>query len=116
MTANHEAKLLMLASGLLKSTEVNDVAWQETASEDRFCATLRHGLVEIERIEFQPNELADVQETFRLTVLDPVGRVVDSFSPADDEDRILRRLFQSARSKARNGESLLDSLLSEVGS
>lgn len=116
MTASHESKLRLLTRGLLKSTEANDVAWQETASEDRFCATLKHGVVEVERIEFQPNELADVQETFRLTVLDPVGRVVESFSPADDEDHILLHLFQLARSKARNGENLLDSLLSEIGS
>lgn len=116
MTTDHERKLLLLATRLLKSTDMGEVSWRNTTTEDRFCATLKHGLVEIERIEFQPNELADVQETFRLTVLDPVGRVVDSFSPANDEDRILVRLFQSARFKARNGENLLDSLLSEVGS
>lgn len=116
MASPKESKLLQLAKGLLKSTEDGSLEWRETASEDRFYADLSDAAVEVESIDITDNEdLHLPPQVFQMTLLDARGRVAEIFTSEHDIDGgFLKKLFGAARSRARNSDQLVDSLLKQI--
>lgn len=114
MTSEKEHKLFQLAQQFLERTERGEISWRETTSEDRFYAALDRAAIEIERIEYN-DEDGVTQFVYRLNLLNPGGRLAEEFAPREDEYGRLSRLFQAARSSARKGDQLVDTLLKDYG-
>ena len=109
------ADINVLIKELTEGTERGVVPWEETAQEDTFLATLKSASL---RIEMKP---VGFEESIKMEIRDIGGKLIERISAEWDEtERMpslasgLKRLHLSARRKARDTDSKIESLLSEL--
>ena len=104
-----QEKIDQLVAKLTDLTETGRLAWEETAEEGTFLASVGKFVVTLG--EEGPN-----WPRYRFRILDAAGRMVDeAVRNLDDEDRDrLQQLHELARRKALNVEEALSDLLSSL--
>jgi hypothetical protein len=112
-------KLGRLASELIAATQQGRVSWQPTDLEDSFLCSLPGGTG---AVTITRNSSHSMLEYFRMDVLNPSGTVIDTassgvdlFTTGDLPNPLLSELHDLARRDALNVDSLLDSMLDELG-
>ena len=109
------ANINVLLQELTEATERGSVSWEETAQEDTFLATLKSASL---RIEMRSRIIG---ESIKMEIRDVEGKLIERVSADWSESERppslasgLKRLHLSARRKARDTDSKIESLLSEL--
>ena len=103
-------QLTKLLSELLDATSHGAVGWEETAEEDAFRIGLGDGMI---RIQSRTNPDNDERQ-YEAYLMNKQGRVVDEISSWGSNYKLLRELYEAARSSALNMELVVRSMLSDL--
>jgi len=108
-----------LVAKLTDLTEQDKVAWEETADEDTFLASVGKFVVTVGKGE-GPDEYCD----YRFRILDDRGRTVDEAvatlsqpgpsEPLDQDRKRLRTLLELARRSALHSDKVVSDLLTSL--
>jgi hypothetical protein len=117
MEVNQSAELL---NALLERTERGTLDWTETFDEDVYQTSLTNAVVQVIK-KITSNRHGD-QQTYVVAILNDSGRLLseirsDSLRNSifdDGPDAALRKLYESARSKALRVPETMGSILSEL--
>ena len=131
----YQNKLLELVDALCSGTSKGTVKWTDTTDENAFRATLRSGIVRIEKygdprhmagegavgiftgmpFNLPQNYKSYEQEVYTLVVLDDNNRELARYIPEIDTHALtLRNLWEVAMHSARNSEQKLNDILQEI--
>ena len=106
---------------LVERTEDGTITWQSTESPSIFQVILKKGVIRITR-NVTPSSLSTPPKTsYKLTMLNDAGEIVDTLSPAkiesnDSKPMVLKfkELYERARSNAIGSQQLLNQLILEL--
>ena len=94
----------------LKSATKNDlILWGETADELSFRTVFNSGMVRVEKFTMYNSD-----QKYQLVIFNKEGYEVDRFTWEEPEVSSDPNLWQLARRKAMNSESLIDGILQEL--
>jgi|tagenome__1003787_1003787.scaffolds.fasta_scaffold17605291_2 hypothetical protein len=100
---------------LLHSTENGKVDWEDTADEGAFMASLRHGVVHVERRFIFDQDEERSFPVYKAYLYDLKGRLAEELTASEmSDDSLLQRLFAEARRSARETDNLLDQVSADL--
>ena len=108
-------KTTALVERLLRKTEAGKLKWSSGIDGETFSVDLAGGIVSVYRSYFEHDERPGVR--YQVDICDEDGHPAVSQKSdftRDFEDGPLVRLYEAARSAARNADELLDELLTSL--
>jgi hypothetical protein len=104
-----------LTKRLLDSTKNGKLSWEETADENTFRLILDVGILHIQRVRQEPALGNGVQGDYRLSLLNENNALMGEFEGGETNDsRLLRELYEAARSSALRPNDFLRQVQEEV--
>jgi hypothetical protein len=115
-----EEKLLKLVQGLLAKTKSGEIAWEKTASDEVFQVAFPSYTV---RLSTQSSDENPDMNDLVVLIRDDEGRTIEHISDAELHRKfpnakpyqLMQDLYTTARRQALGVDTVLDSLLSELG-
>ncbi len=119
MTDDEIASLIIR---LHEKTLAGELAWEDTENEKTFKVSFARYSVAINKDEGFDEQIGEDYTLYKISIIDSIGREVDSFTPwgsymkkVRSGETIFRETYEAARRKARGLDKALTSLLDELG-